>query len=83
MLQDIGMQAPELFVFNQIDRMGNGKGDAVSAFHPHRPAKAAGAGRRDALGGRRGTSELLALTFESATELPPSMRRDGARLAGR
>ena len=84
-LQDIGMQAPELLVFNQVDRMGDGGGrcDGAPARRrrgvrtpPHRPAKAADAGRRDALGRRRGSSELLALTFESATELPTSMRSE-------
>ena len=45
------------------------------------PAQAAGAGRRDALGGRRGSSESLALTFESATELPRGAPDNGGTTA--
>ena len=33
MLQDIGLQAPELLVFNQIDRLGAGEGDALARRH--------------------------------------------------
>ena len=33
MLNDIGMQAPELLVFNQIDRMEDGEGDAMARRH--------------------------------------------------
>ena len=32
-LQEIGLQAPELLVFNQIDRMGNGEGVALARRH--------------------------------------------------
>ena len=32
-LQDIGMQAPELLVFNQIDRIGEGEGDTMARRH--------------------------------------------------
>ena len=62
-LRDIGVEAPELLVFNQIDRMADGEGEALARLHdgvagvgppPHRPAGAAGAGRTDAVdGGRR------------------------------
>ena len=32
-LHDIGIEAPELLVFNQIDRMGDGEGDALAHRH--------------------------------------------------
>ena len=32
-LHDIGIEAPELLVFNQIDRMGDGEGDALARRH--------------------------------------------------
>ncbi len=32
-LRDIGMEAPELLVFNQIDRLGAGEGDALARRH--------------------------------------------------
>ena len=32
-LRDIGIEAPELLVFNQIDRMGDGEGEALARRH--------------------------------------------------
>ena len=32
-LRDIGIDAPELLVFNQIDRMGDGEGEALARRH--------------------------------------------------
>ena len=59
-LRDIGIEARELLVFNQIDRMADGEGEAMAQRHdggggvrapPDGPAGAAGAGGANALGG--------------------------------
>ena len=55
-LRDIGIEAPELLVFNQIDRMGDGEGEALARSHD---GVAVSALRRTGLRGLLGRAERI------------------------